>query len=217
MMRVSIFREPTRLANDIALSRGSVRQESVGERAAARLTNTTASNAALERATATAQTQTTPAATRTAAELAAAARRRARRSARHFRGHLRHQAGQCGRVADARRARPARRRVQGHGERLSPHVHRLCVCIMLLFFPRFFICLFYFSYAFIFLFIIFRYFCQNEAFGAAAFESLRIDDSKERNVRMKSVGMLATSHELLKKCTPFLRNQVRYIYIQIFI
>jgi hypothetical protein len=55
----------------------------------------------------------------------------------------------------------------------------------------------------------FVYFCKNDMYGLAAFESIRIDDSEQRNVRMKSVGLVAKSYTFLKKYVVFLKNQVR--------
>lgn len=47
-------------------------------------------------------------------------------------------------------------------------------------------------------------------YGLAAFESLKIDNSDERNIRMKSVGIMAKSFSFLKKFSNYLKNQVRY-------
>lgn len=55
----------------------------------------------------------------------------------------------------------------------------------------------------------FVYFCKNNMYGLAAFESIKIDNSEERNVRMKSVGLIAKSYKFLKKYVVFLKNQVR--------
>ena len=55
----------------------------------------------------------------------------------------------------------------------------------------------------------FVYFCKNNLYGLAAFESIKIDNSEERNVRMKSVGLIAKSYKFLKKYVVFLKNQVR--------
>jgi hypothetical protein len=55
------------------------------------------------------------------------------------------------------------------------------------------------------------YFHQNDTmFGLAAFESFKIENSFERNVRMKSVGILAGSYRVLKQYESFLEAQVRY-------
>ena len=56
---------------------------------------------------------------------------------------------------------------------------------------------------------ILSYFCQGNMYGLAAFESLKIDNSEERNIRMKSVGLLAQSYKFLKKFVPYLKNQVK--------
>ena len=45
-------------------------------------------------------------------------------------------------------------------------------------------------------------------YGLAAFENIRVDSSEERNVRMKSVGILARSYKFLNKYAGFLRTQV---------
>lgn len=55
----------------------------------------------------------------------------------------------------------------------------------------------------------FVYFCKNSSvYGLAAFESIRIENSEERNVRMKSVGIVAKSYKFLKDYVVFLKNQV---------
>jgi hypothetical protein len=53
------------------------------------------------------------------------------------------------------------------------------------------------------------YFCKDNMYGLAAFESLRVENSEERNVRMKSVGLVAKSYKFLKRFVTYLRNQVR--------
>lgn len=46
-------------------------------------------------------------------------------------------------------------------------------------------------------------------FGLAAFESIRVDNKEERNIRMKSVGMIAKSYKFLKRFVVYLKNQAR--------
>lgn len=46
-------------------------------------------------------------------------------------------------------------------------------------------------------------------FGLAAFQSIRIENTEERNIRMKSVGIMAKSYKFLRKYVTFLKNQVR--------
>ncbi|CAF0995502.1 unnamed protein product [Brachionus calyciflorus] len=53
------------------------------------------------------------------------------------------------------------------------------------------------------------YFNHNGMFGLAAFKTLVINDSKERNVRMKSVGLISKSYESLKEFYNFLAHQVK--------
>ena len=55
------------------------------------------------------------------------------------------------------------------------------------------------------------YFCQKDMFGLAAFQSIRIENTEERNIRMKSVGMLAKSYKFLRKYVTFLKNQVKHL------
>ena len=46
-------------------------------------------------------------------------------------------------------------------------------------------------------------------FGLAAFQSIRIENTEERNIRMKSVGIMAKNYKFLRKYVTFLKNQVR--------
>lgn len=46
-------------------------------------------------------------------------------------------------------------------------------------------------------------------YGLAAFESIRIENKDERNIRMKSVGLIAKSFKFLKRFVVYLKNQVR--------
>jgi hypothetical protein len=52
---------------------------------------------------------------------------------------------------------------------------------------------------------------HNDMYGLAAFQSQRIDSSEERNVRMKSVGLIAKSYKFLRKYVTFLKNQVKHL------
>lgn len=54
------------------------------------------------------------------------------------------------------------------------------------------------------------YFRKDNMYGLAAFQILRSNNSNERNVRMKSVGVLAKSFKYLRQLVPFLQNQVRF-------
>jgi hypothetical protein len=53
------------------------------------------------------------------------------------------------------------------------------------------------------------YFRKDNMYGLAVFESIRIENSEERNVRMKSVGILAKSFRFLRDNLKFLRIQVK--------
>jgi hypothetical protein len=53
------------------------------------------------------------------------------------------------------------------------------------------------------------YFRKDEMFGLAAYENIRTDSLQERNVRMKSVGILTKSFAHMKAYEKFLRLQVR--------
>lgn len=53
------------------------------------------------------------------------------------------------------------------------------------------------------------YFCKDDMYSMAVFGILRSNDSSERNVRMKSVGVMAKSFKSLKRYVPFLKNQIK--------
>ena len=51
-------------------------------------------------------------------------------------------------------------------------------------------------------------------YGLAAFESIRIENTEERNIRMKSVGIMAKSYKFLRKYVTFLKNQVKRLLVE---
>lgn len=55
----------------------------------------------------------------------------------------------------------------------------------------------------------FLYFRKGDAYGLSCFEKMPVDSAEERGVRMKSVGVLATSYTALHKYSQFLEAQVR--------
>ena len=46
-------------------------------------------------------------------------------------------------------------------------------------------------------------------YGLAAFESIKVDSVEERNIRMKSLGIMAKSFKFLKRYENFLKCQVK--------
>jgi len=53
------------------------------------------------------------------------------------------------------------------------------------------------------------YFCKDGMYSLAVFQILRSDDARERNVRMKSVGVLGRSFKQLRSYVPVLRAQIK--------
>ncbi|XP_039264863.2 DENN domain-containing protein 11-like [Styela clava] len=56
----------------------------------------------------------------------------------------------------------------------------------------------------------FLYFRKDNMYGLSCFEKMQVDSTEERGVRMKSVGVLATTYTALHKYSQFLEVQVRH-------